>query len=44
MLNNVNDAKGLQILYHYCNIILHLEVADHKYWASLTGVFKIWGF
>ena len=30
--NNVNDAEGLQILYHSCNIILHLEVANHKYW------------
>ena len=30
--SNVNDAKGLQILYHYCDIILHLEVVNHKYW------------
>ena len=28
----VNDAKGLQILYHDCSIILHLEVANQKYW------------
>ena len=30
--NSINDVKGLQILYHYCNIILRLEVANHKYW------------
>ena len=29
---NVIDAKGLQIHYHYCNNILHLEVVNHKYW------------
>ena len=28
----VNDGKGLQILFHDCSIILHLAVADHKYW------------
>ena len=28
----VNDGKGLQILYHDYNIILHSEVANHKYW------------
>ena len=39
--NNVNDAKGLQILYHYyCNINLWLEVANHKYWL-ITGTFQI---
>ena len=34
--NNVNDAKGLHILYLYCNIILGLEVTNYKYWN--------WGF
>ena len=29
---NVNDAKGLQILYHDCSIILRLEVVNRKYW------------
>ena len=28
---NINDAKDLQILYHHCNIILGLEVANCKY-------------
>ena len=38
--NNVNDAKGLQILYHYCSsIILRLEVTSHKYWLILTRGF-----
>ena len=27
---NVNDAKGLEILYYDCSIILCLEVANHK--------------
>ena len=29
---NVNDAKGIQTLYHDCSIILRVEVANHKYW------------
>ena len=29
---NVNDAKGLQIVYHDCSIILRLEVENRKYW------------
>ena len=28
---NVNDAQGLQILYHDCSIILHLNAANHTY-------------
>ena len=37
--NNANDAKDLQIFYHCCNIILRLEMTNHKYW--LIGLFKI---
>ena len=29
--NNVNDAKVLQFFCHYGNIVLRLEVANHKY-------------
>ena len=39
--NNVNDAKGLQILSHYCSIILRVEVASHKYGLVWLGLFKI---
>ena len=38
--NNVNDAKGLQILYQYCNITLHLDRGcKSKILANLTGAF-----
>ena len=38
--NNVNDAKGLQILYPYCNITLLLDRGcKSKILANLTGVF-----
>ena len=38
--NNVNDAKDLQILYHYCNITLHLDRdCKSKILANLTGAF-----
>ena len=38
--NNVNDAKRLQILYHYCNNILHLDggcISESL--ANLTGAY-----
>ena len=38
--NNVNDVKGLQILYHYCNITLQLDRGSKlKILANLTGAF-----
>ena len=30
--NNVNNAKGLQIVCDYCNTNLRLEVTNQKYW------------
>ena len=38
---NINDAKGIQILYYDCSIILRLEGANHKYWLIQLGLFKI---
>ena len=28
---NVSDAKGVEILYHDCSILLHLEIPNQKY-------------
>ena len=39
--NNANDAKGFQILSHYCSIILSLGIANHKYWLISLVLFKI---
>ena len=29
--DNVNDTKGVEILYHDCSILLRLEVPNQKY-------------